>query len=197
MEGLELAGTSFDFHKAEGLSSGHRKRISWKLVVALLAAGLLAGVFFWASIAQQKLRVLRGLEAELAQGAPYRQEMLRAERNWRLFGSYVGRANGGWRAEYLKILGEISELFPDTNDGYMTDVVISTERTGQGSSDVSISGKVSRADVVIDFFDRLGGSEMFGEAKRGPLTQDASDSYYPVRFSVTCNLSRLAEGAIQ
>ena len=149
---------------------------------------------FWLALVKQRMDELGNLERQISQMEPERDRMLALRDNWNLFSTYLPEFKGGKRLEYLRILYEINQLMPKTNDAYITNLTVGKESAGStGTYDIKITMKASRkVDVGTEFIERLNGSEMFQEAKQaGSLTRDETDSLYPISFSVTCNLRQL------
>ena len=124
-------------------------------------------------------------------------EMLEARENYNLFRPFLPPNQGGNRLQHLTILYEITRLFPDPNDAYLTELTIfNRDKGGLATSyDIVTVGKVRQGDTLTEFIDRLNRSELFQESKRaGSLTQEPGDSLYPFSFSVACNLRRPTAG---
>ena len=192
LDGLSMSPTWFDFLHPRGKIEEKKRHVSWKPLVLAVAAIVVAAMVFWFSLVQQRWNRLRLLDARIARMAPDRTKMLDAKDNWRLMRPYLPTSFGGSRREYLYIIGEISRLFPDTKDAYITDLDITERSVGSsaGNYDIKITGNVREGEIVTGFVDRLNGSEMFYEAKPGPRTSVPGNSYYSFKFSVTCRLRR-------
>jgi hypothetical protein len=136
---------------------------------------------------------LRGFEEQLKQIEPDRKARIKARENYTLFRSFISSDDGGTRLEHLRILYELWELFPDTNDAYITGLIIydRPRTTLTTNYDIEAKGRVRQGDISTEFMDQLNSSDLFQEAKQGSnWTSDTSDSLYPFNFSVNCNLKR-------
>jgi len=191
LDGLAVSPTWFDFLHPRGRHSDKKHIPFWRpFAVAGVLAVFLVGTL-WLALVKQRMDELGRIERQISQMEPERDRMLALHDNWNLFSTYLPESKGGKRLEYLRILYEINQLMPSTNDAYITNLTIGKEGTGlTGAYDIQITMKVSRkVDVGTEFIERLNNSKMFQEAKQaGTRTHDETDSLYPISFSVTCNL---------
>ena len=146
----------------------------------------------WVTLVRGQHDRLEELRVQQTETAPGLARVRQARKNWELFRPYLAHAAEGARQSYLRILHEITRLFPDRDDAYVTELVIATNTQGRSATDrdISITGNVRQGEVVTAFIERLNNSRMFQEAKQGALTQVPDDTYYPFSFSVKCNLRR-------
>ena len=145
-------------------------------------------------LARERQDALRMLDGQIAATAPARKAMLGARAKWNLFRSYLPGEAGGSRRAYLNIIYEITKLFPSTGQAYVTELTITPRMGGSVTStyDITIRGQAITDDVATNFIKDLQSSSMFQEAKQGTIARESGgeNPLYPVRFSVTCNLSR-------
>lgn len=193
-DGVAHSPIWFDFMNPQSKRTEKKKPISWKPFAFLTVGLLILGCGLWLSIIQKKLSVLQNLDNLIAQTQPNLDSTRLSRQYWNLFRSYLPDPQGGIRLSYLDILYEIHKLMPDTDDTYITDlVIIGHDRSSSaGNYDINITGRSSEvAEVVTEFIDRVNNSEMFQKAEMAKsLTRESGDSFYPISFSVTCNLSR-------
>jgi hypothetical protein len=194
LDGLEISPTWFNFLNPRSMRTRKKNRITWKPFAILAAVLIAAFIVFWLYLVRQRTDQLKQLQQQIEQTEPMRAGMLEARKNWNLFSGFVSSRHEGRRQQYLNILDEITRLFPETHDAYVTELILSSvERTGLATTyDVTINGKVRQGDVLTAFIEQLNKSELFQEARQaGSLTQDPGDVLYPFNFSVTCNLKRI------
>ncbi|MBN1437403.1 MAG: hypothetical protein JW936_10035 [Sedimentisphaerales bacterium] len=204
LSGLHPELRWFDFLHSRGCQVDKKTKIVWQPALFLLVGLMILSAVFWVSLVQQRREELKDLERQIDETKPARAAIESARTNWELFRPFVaasgdGGALDGSRREYLRVLGEINQLFPDPNVAYVTNLTISDGMSstvaGTASVGVSIRGRVSQGDVLPGFIDRLNDSWMFQEARQaGSLTRDDSDPLYPHTFSVTCGFRRQMGG---
>ena len=194
LDGLEVSSIRFDFLHPRGGGKKEKRRLSWKpFALVALAALLLTGVF-WINLVQQKRQSLQEMQYQLGHMQPDLERTRQAREKWNLFHSFLPGAAGGTRRSYLSVMGEITRLFPDTNEAHVTRLEI-IERPGSSAGyNISISGNVSESMVLNDFVARLNDSAMFQKVKQEGTTWVPDNLYYPYSFSVTSYLRPLQPG---
>jgi len=198
LEGLSACPVGFNFLHPRGMRKEKRKPLSWRPAIFGCLAIVLLVASYWFTQLQKRKAHLNYVDAQYSEAEPILAKRAEAQKNWNLVRSFLPPEKNGGRQEYLKILYEITRLFPDTKDAYLTELTIyGPGRTGGiGEADIVITGKVRQGEVLTEFIDRLNGSEMIRQAERaGSLMQEPGDTLYPFIFSVTCNLRQPAEGA--
>ncbi|MFC1782125.1 hypothetical protein ACFL02_00900 [Planctomycetota bacterium] len=188
-DGLEASPTWFNFLLPRGARIKKKPYFTWKpfALTAVLAVIMLS--VFWFYLVQQKNATLQDLNYQIGQAAPALETTRRAREKWNLFRSYVPAPQGGARLEYLRILGEISRLFPSTEVAYVSSLEIFDRATA--GNDITITGFVFEGQVLTNFVNNLENSPMFQDVRRfGP--DMVSKLNYPFSFTVTCNLRRAA-----
>jgi hypothetical protein len=188
LDGLEVSPTWFNLLHPRGSRVKKKKHLSWKPFAFLALAAVVLTCVFWISLVQQKYQALRDLKDQLVQTNPNLEITRQAREKWNLFHSYLPAASGGTRRSYLLIVGEISQLFPDTESAHVTRLEIISKSGATAGYNISIAGNVSESMVLNDFVARLNGSQMFQEVKQAGTTLVPGNLYYPYSFSVTCNL---------
>ena len=194
-DGLSASPTWFDFLNPRGIEKEKKHTITWRPFALIGLASLVLVGAFWFSWMQQKQQQLQRIEDELAQTQPGLELIRRAQENWSLFQPYLPLQDEGSRREYLVILAEISNLFPNTEEAHVTKLVISEKKSVSTDYNITLSGRCSEEAVLNDFMNRLNESEMFQqvEQKGSVLTDPERDIYYPVSFHVNCNFSLIPE----
>jgi len=193
LDGLAVSPTWFDFLHPRGRHSDKKRIPFWRPFAVAGALSIFLVGTLWLALVKQRMDELSGIERQISQMEPQRDQMLALRNNWNLFSTYLPESKGGKRIEYLRILYEINELMPSTSDAYITNLTVGKESTGlMGAYDIQITMKVCRkVDVGTEFIERLNNSKMFQEAKQaGTRTHDETDPLYPISFSVTCNLRK-------
>lgn len=201
--GLGVCQTAFNFLHPRGRASEPKKQFSWRPFLFILFGIILIMGLYWSNEIRQRRQILTDLNASIEHEQPKLETIRQAKKDWMLLRSFVASKGGdslfdGRRRQMIRVLAEISSLFPDSSQAYITDLTVSdlaALASPTTATDISIRGKVSQGDSVPDFIDKLNKSELFQEAKQaGVLAKDATDPLYPTTFSITCNLRRSTGG---
>ncbi len=198
LDGLEISPARFDFLHLRGQTSKNQQHISWKPFAVAFVLAVCGLSVLWLILANQRLNTLRYLNQQLANTKPQQAQPLQARQKWELFRPYLPPKKGGSRLSYLRLLYEITQLLPDTRDAYITSLEITDNKSdtagtaGTAGCEITITGKGSKPEVATNFTESLNNSDIFSQAKAGPQTTDATDPFYPVEFSVTCQLKKTA-----
>jgi hypothetical protein len=190
-DGLSASPTWFDFLNPRGIEKEKKHTITWRPFALIGVAILVLVGAFWFSLVQQKQQELDSLKEKYAQTQPSLRLTQDAQANWSLFRPYLPVQEEGARREYLVLLTEISNLFPNTEEAHVTKLLIS-EKTGASTSteyNITLSGRCSEEAVLNDFMNRLVESKVFQQVEQlGPVRTDPERNiYYPVSFTVICN----------
>jgi len=178
-----------------GIEKEKKHTITWRPFALIGVSILILVGAFWFSLVQQKQQKLDDLKEDYAGTQPSLRLTRDAQANWSLFRPYFPVQKEGARREYLVLLTEISNLFPNTEEAHVTKLMIS-EKAGASTSteyNITLSGRCSEEAVLNDFKNRLVESQMFQQVKQlGQVRTDPErDIYYPVSFTVICNFGVL------
>jgi len=199
-DGLGVSTVSFDFLPPRGAHREKPRSISsWRPWVTLTVLVIMVFLAAWLYLVQQRHRQLQELKDLIAQREPELARMRQACENWNVFRPFLPAQPGlpaeetGSRLSCVDILYELTRLFPDTRDAYITELLV--QQTKTGNYEITITGNVRQGEFHTAFIDRLLGSELFRDPKQtGPLAQVAGNELYPFSFSVTCTLRRSGGG---
>jgi Tfp pilus assembly protein PilN len=163
-----------------------RWTLSWRHAAIAAAAAVVVAMAATVGYVKHRHSRLGQLQAEQDQLSQRLRQGGLAERRWRAAGPWLARADGGQRISHRRICDAITELFP-TQDAYVRNVVIRPAEEGRDVT-IDLSGRTRQRQVVHEFVSQLNRSPMFARARLGPVVDDAEESNFPTRFSVTFHL---------
>ena len=189
LDGLGESPTWFNFLHTRVGRAERKHQISWRpfALVGLLSV-LLTGAF-WLSLVQQKHQKLAELQGRMAEDLPRLEATREARKHWNEFRGYLPASRGGSRRSHLYILGEISLLFPDRDNAYVSKLVIEDTPGMTGGYNVTVEGNVSEPTVVTALVSRLNESSLFYQVSQRTNLVD-TNPHYRYGFTVQCNLRR-------
>ena len=147
---------------------------------AAIALALLGG---YALTRRSDLNELRGRYAALEGTA--RQDR-QARQRWRAVSAWMSEHDSGRRVRHQEVFDAVATLFP-SEEAYVQNVVIGPSETGQGTT-VRLVGRTRQSRPLSEFVSKLNGSPLFAHASLGRVGDDAEQSQFPKRFSVTFSL---------
>jgi len=196
LDGLDVSPCWFNFLQPRSARAEKRKPITWRPFALVGLITVLIFGAFWFYLVQQKKMTLNDLEDEIEQAGPDLASTGQARDNWFLFRPFVSATQDGSRLEYIKNIGEISRLFPDTDSAYVIrmDIVDNNSSNEQ----VTITGRVREAPVLSGFVNKLNSSALFKDVgTRGMERSTVPNHPYPVSFTLFCNMQRPGDGEKQ
>jgi len=191
--GFDLRG--FNFLHPHGMRRAKRTLTSWRPWLALTAVVVLAVMAFFLYLVGQQRARLQDINEQIALRQPQMEQIKQSQENWNLFRTFLPADENlpapqtGSRLSILDILCELTRLFPDTQDAYITELLLQQNKSG--AWEITITGNVRQSEFHTAFIDRLLDSQLFRDPRQaGPLLQVADNELYPYSFSITCTLRR-------
>ncbi|MCP4711694.1 MAG: hypothetical protein GY869_24000 [Planctomycetes bacterium] len=194
LDGLDVSPCWFNFLQPRSVRTEKRKPITWRPFALVGAIAIVIFSAFWFYLVQQKKTTLKDLEYKIEQAGPDLASTSQARDNWYLFRPFVSATQGGNRLEYIKIVGEISRLFPNADSAYVTNLDVVDNNSS--NEQVTVTGWVREAPVATDFVNSLNSSTLFKDiGMRGVERKITIPNHpYPVSFILYCNLRRPLDG---
>lgn len=189
LNGLKVTPVWFDFLHPHGRLRKKTSRISLRPFIFVVIAILLFFSVFWGIAVQDKKTFIKDRDQEIADLVPRLEEGVAIRQKWNLFQSYLPASSDGSRAEYVKILYEISRLMPDTNEAYVEVLTINRDSDSLlGNYTVTITGRINKTEDLNDFIGRLNASRMIQVAQTTEPSKRNEDDLYQFSFSVSCTM---------
>ncbi len=195
LHGLGFDVRGFNFLHPHGTRHEKRAFTSWRTWLALTGVVVLAVMVFFIYLVGQRRARLHDIQEQIALWQPKIEQIEKSQKNWNLFRTYLpadeklSAAQTGSRLSMLDILCELTRLFPDTQDAYITELLLGQNKSGLW--EITITGNVRQSEFHTAFINRLLDSELFRDPRQaGPLLQVADNVLYPYSFSITCTLRR-------
>lgn len=181
----DRAAGQLNFLRA-GRAPARRWAPSRRHAVAAVAGVIVILLVVAGGFALRKRGRLSELQGRYEQYAVNLQQWRRAQQRLGAAGSWVAPPLGGRRLAHRRIYEAISDLFP-LKDAYVHRAVIEPAQAGPGVN-VRLEGRARQSGVLHEFVSRLNASPLFSRASLGPVADDAEESDFPKRFSVTFSL---------
>jgi len=159
-----------------------RKGLAVAAAAVLAAAAVAAGAYTW-----HKHDVLSDLRARHAQVAGRLKRHKELRQQWRALQRWVAPQRDGQRVAYRDLFDEISNLYPDTAQAQIASLTAGTDPAAGGTV-IRLDGRASGTDVLYAFLARLNDSTTFDRAALGSVTDEAGETEFPKRFTITVHL---------
>jgi type II secretory pathway pseudopilin PulG len=177
-----LTDRKMDLRGALVQPGGRRSLVRRRFVAALAALVVVGALGLLAAEWIPKRMELARLRRQYEASRPLLQRQTEARRTWELLQPWLSTGQEGERIEHLKILRDITELFPQAADAYVTDMNVNAGRIGE-PVDISLTGRTVSSEILYACIGRLNDSGRF-DVQSVRLSDVEQALAYPKRYVI-------------